>query len=487
MRKMLSAFSLLAALALAPLTAWGQGACPIQNQAPVTKTGTTYTVAAADICSMLVFTSASTAVTLPVATSLPSGFVVTLKNASSNALTVTPTTSTIDGGATATINAGASLEVRGNNVAYYSAAGGAGSAYQSGANILENGDFLVDQAYAGASQTVQTSSTRSIDRWYSIYTVSSSGGSAPTTQQVALSTGLTLGSKELKMTNNASGATSVTAGMITRSQESVEGSDVQDLNWNAATGGVPITASGWIKSSIASADLGISINGASTYAYVHDCVASGTASTWTFCSFTIPAPGAGTWTISTGNVGFTINIAYQCGSTFQTTANTWSSSGPFYCTANQTQVLGTNSSTVELFGWKVERGSTPTVFVATPLPVDLVTLRRYYRSSFALGTAPAQNSTLVGSVCTRTAATTAATAGVFVPLEPPMYAAPTITTYNPAAANANFRDVTGSSDVVVQVDVSSAKGTYGFELGTQTTALTAAHDLCIGYAADSGI
>lgn len=485
-------FSFLAGLLLvlaplAPHETLAQAACPIASQTPQIKTGTTYTVAAGDQCSLLDFTSGSSiAVTLPNANTLPAGFTVFVKAGGAGTVTVTPTTSTIDGSTTLALSSGASGQVWGNNANYFSTLGGAGSAYISNPNIIENGDFLIDQQYAGASQTVQTSLTRSIDRFYSIYTVSGSGGSAPTTQQVALSTGLTNAVNELKMTNNASGATSVTAGMIARSQHAIEGSDIADLNWGAASGGVPVTISLWLKSSIVSADIGVALKGASTLSYTHDCVLSSVASTWTFCSFTVPAPTSGTWTISTGSTGITLSIPYQCGTTFQTPANTWTS-GTFYCTANQTQVLATNSATVEIAEVKMERGSTPTIYVATPVPQDLLLLQRYLRTSFALGTAPAQNSTLVGAACVRTAVTTAASASAFVPLIPPMYAAPTVTTYNPAASNANWRDVTGSSDVAVQVDVSSAKGTAGFEIGTQTTSLTAAHDLCIGWLADAGI
>lgn len=490
MRKLLSSILFLAALAALPLSnAWGQASCPISYQTPQIKTGTTYTVAPSDQCSLLDFTSSSAiTVTLPNANTLPAGFTVTVKAGGSGAVTLSPTTSTIDGNTTATLVSGTSSLIWGNNINYYSSSGGGlGVGYLSNPNILENGDFLIDQEYAGASETVQTTLTRAIDRWFSIYTVSSSGGSAPSTQQVALSTGLTITGKELKLTNSSSGATGITAGMITRVQQSVEGSDIEDLNWNATTGGVPVTASGWIKSSIASADIGIALVGGSTYSYVHDCVASSTASTWTYCSFAVPAPGEGTWTISTGSSGLVFDIAFQCGSTFQTTANAWAS-GTYYCSPNQTQALGTNSSTIELAGWKLERGSTPTVFTSTPLATNLNILRRYYQSSFPLGTAPAQNlDSYVGNLCVQTASSTAGTAGGYVQFNPPMYASPTVTTYSPQAATANWYDETGSSAVAVNVDPATAKGTTGVQISTQTTSLTAAHTLCIGWSADSAL
>lgn len=479
--------ALVAGLASGHASAQQGSACPINNSGPQIKTGTTYTVTPADQCSLLDFTSASAiAVTLPNANTLPVGFTVWVKAGGAGAVTVTPTTSTIDSGSSVVLNSGASTTVWGNNVNYYTASGGAGLAFTSGQNIVQNGDFGIDQQYAGASQTVQTSLTRSLDRWYSIYTVSSSGGSAPTTQQVALSTGLTITPDELKLTNNSSAATSTTVGMITRTQQSIEGQDTEDLNWGAASGGVPVTVSLYMKSSLANAVIGVSLKGAATLSFVHNCTL-GAAATWTYCSFPVVAPTSGTWNNTPGTVSIIMSLAAQCGSTFQTPPDVWTS-GTFYCTSSQTQQLGTASSTLEIAAVKMERGTTPTVFVATPMQQNLLALRRYYRSSFPLGTAPAQNSTLLGSACIRTAVATAATAGVFVPLEPPMYATPTtITTYNPAAANAKWRDVTGSGDVTQQVDVSTAKGMSGFEIGTVTDAMTAAHDLCIGWSADSGL
>lgn len=489
MRKLLSSLFLLSALTLAPLTAWGQAACPIQNQVPQVKTGTTYTVQPSDICSLLDFTSSSPiSVSLPNANTLPSGFVVWIKTLNSS-LVATPTTSTIDGGGAVSLNAGGSIKVWGNQTNYYSSGTGAGAqAYAGvGTNILQNSDFLVDQVNAGASVTAGTSLARAVDRWYDIYTVSSSGGAAYSTQQVTLSSGLTLTSKELKITGSTA-TTSATAGMISYVQQTIEGADVEDLNWGQTTGGVPVTASIWLKSSIASANIGVALKGASTVqSYVNNCVLSSTASTWTECIFTIPAPTTGTWTITAGSAGPIFTVALQCGTTFQGTAGAWATGGPFYCTSAQTQQLATLSSTLEVGPAKVERGSNATAWVADPFAVAFHKDRRYYRTSIPLGTAVAQNAGLAGAVCNQVTSATAAAFSTFIPLDPPMYAAPTITTYSPSAANANWYDVTGSSAITVSVDPATAKGLTGFEISTTTTTPTVGHVACIHYAADAGL
>ena len=74
---------------------------------------------------------------------------------------------------------------------------------------------------------------------------------------------------------------------------------------------------------------------------------------------------------------------------------------------------------------------------------------------------------------------------IYWPLRQPMFKTPAITTYNPSAANANCRDITGASDVVVNVDPDTAIGAAGVYIGTQTTSLTAGHHLCIQATADA--
>ena len=84
--------------------------------------------------------------------------------------------------------------------------------------------------------------------------------------------------------------------------------------------------------------------------------------------------------------------------------------------------------------------------------------RRYYRKSFQLATAPAQN---VGSNIGAAFAMSHVAAAAFaakVEFDNNMRAAPTVTTYNPAAANANWRDVTNGADRTVTVGDQSDSG-----------------------------
>ena len=70
---------------------------------------------------------------------------------------------------------------------------------------------------------------------------------------------------------------------------------------------------------------------------------------------------------------------------------------------------------------------------------------RYYWNTFPQGTAPAQNAGLTGSIVTMSPGAPAITIfNIYYPV--PMRATPTVTTYNPSAANTNARNVTLGAD-----------------------------------------
>ena len=373
-------------------------------------------------------------------------------------------------------------------LAAYTRAQGGGSWEQ---NLIDNSDFSVDQVNAGASMTVGTSLGRAVDRWYSIYTVSSSGGTAPATIQGAVSSGLTLTTDELKLTTSGTATTSSTAGMITRIQQTVEASDMEDLQWGQTpvTGQqqpTPVTVSLWLKSSIASANIGVSLKGASSVqSYVNDCVLSATASTWTLCSFTVPAPTTGTWSTAIGAAGPVLDIAAQCGSTFQTASpNSWQT-GTYYCTAAQTQQLGTASATLEIAAVKMQRGLYATQYGAPAYAVEFPKLRRYYASTFPVGTAPASSAGVGGALEFFAPSTVGGT--IYWRFPSSMYASPTVTAYNPSASGSGCRDITNTGNTLTgSVDPDSAKSVDGVLIYCSGTT-TAADHVVVHLTADAGI
>lgn len=358
-------------------------------------------------------------------------------------------------------------------------------------NIIHNGDVFFDQPNEGASVTVTTGggNFRSADRWYSAFTVSTSGAGNPTIQRQTASSGAPANlAKSLLITASSSAGSSSPAALRFKGAfQNIEGSDVADLAFGTA-GAATITVSAWLKSSIAAATYCIWLkNQAANRSYVHNCSVP-SANTWTFISFTLVGDITGTWLNTANATGLTIGVQAAAGSTFQTTADTWSA-GNFESTSSQTQLTNTGSATLEITGLKLERGSTATPSWSMQTADNYNRLKRYYWKTFEPGTAPAQNVGSVAGALTVKNPIALGDPSVYVPFNPPMFAgsAVTVTTYNPSAANANWRDITAGSDVTVSVDPASTKGCAGVLIGTSGTVTTLGDILGIHATFDGGI
>ncbi len=120
-----------------------------------------------------------------------------------------------------------------------------------------------------------------------------------------------------------------------------------------------------------------------------------------------------------------------------------------------------------------------------PVAMELVAVQRHYQKSFAVDTNPATN-VGVNTGEARGIAGKAGAAAEFIPIQFPtrMRAAPSVTFYNPAAANAVMRDVTGA------VDCAAATATGASEVNVYSTgngnAATAVGNLiAVHYTADA--
>ena len=117
---------------------------------------------------------------------------------------------------------------------------------------------------------------------------------------------------------------------------------------------------------------------------------------------------------------------------------------------------------------------------------ELANVQRFYRKTFAQGVKPAQNvASYVGALCAFNPIALGEPSA-YVAFQPPMLLSPTITTFNPSAANANWYDVTASASVTATVP-SNATSVNGSLIGTSATVTTLADELCIHYTADGGL
>jgi hypothetical protein len=114
--------------------------------------------------------------------------------------------------------------------------------------------------------------------------------------------------------------------------------------------------------------------------------------------------------------------------------------------------------------------------------------QRYYCKSFAPDTAPVQNGGVAGAirtmVATAAAVTTSSTLGVRFPVS--MVKAPTLTFYNPAAANAFMRNIPAATDATATSAANTT--TEGTDVNaTGIAAWTVGQELKVHYAADASL
>lgn len=127
-----------------------------------------------------------------------------------------------------------------------------------------------------------------------------------------------------------------------------------------------------------------------------------------------------------------------------------------------------------------------TPFERIDMSTKLNQCRRYYQTSFPAGVQPKQNNGVTGAVTTKNPIALG-DPSVYVQFNPPLFKTPTVTTFNPSATNANWRDITASSDVTVSVDPATTKGVSGCLIATSGTVATLGDVLGIHYTAAADI
>jgi hypothetical protein len=258
----------------------------------------------------------------------------------------------------------------------------------------------------------------------------------------------------------------------------IEGTNVADLGWGSANAKT-VTLSFWVFSSVTGTFGGVLRNSDGDRAYPFT-YAINSANTWEQKSITIVGDTSGTWLTTTG-LGIGVFFSLGTGTDRSGTAGAWNGDNNFSATG-AVNVMGTLNATWYITGVQLEVGSVATPFERRPYGTELALCQRYYAKSFLQGTAPAEN---VGSF--------AGTAGIIsvnpstrvlmdVYLPVVMRAAPTVTFFNPSAANAQARDASASADCsstgtfavgdrnFVISTVGSGSSTQGNGLGVHWTA-----------------
>jgi hypothetical protein len=304
-------------------------------------------------------------------------------------------------------------------------------------NRIINGAMVIDQRNAGASVgTGSGNDVYTLDRWQAVY-----GGNNKYTIQRSTTTAAGF-INSLLVTSSAATATS--AGDIYHIGQTIEGFNVSDLGWGAA-GAATVTLSFWVRSSLTGTFGGALQNSANNRSYPFTFSISA-ANTFEYKTVTIAGDTSGTWLTDNGS-GIKVRFNLGSGSTYSGTAGAWASSD-FRNATGATSVLATNGATFYITGVQLEKGSTATSFDYRPYGTELALCQRYYLKTFDQSVAPVQNAGRNGSLRAYAWTTSASTVAIGTNWQYPveMRAAPTLTTYNPNAANSSWRNNANSGD-----------------------------------------
>ena len=229
-----------------------------------------------------------------------------------------------------------------------------------------NGAMVIDQRNAGASVTITTDNTFTLDRWSTAATAASKFS---VQQSTTAATGFTNSLLATSLT-----AYSVAAGDIFALKHTIEGFNVSDLGWGTANAQT-VTLSFWVRSSLTGTFGGALQNGAQNRSYPFSFTISA-ANTFEYKTVTIAGDTGGTWLTNNGK-GLLLWINLGTGSTGSGTAGAWASAA-YWAPTGATSVVGTSGATFYITGVQLEKGSTATSFDYRPYGTELALCQRYY-------------------------------------------------------------------------------------------------------------
>jgi|SanBayMetagenome_1026888.scaffolds.fasta_scaffold19123_2 hypothetical protein len=245
-------------------------------------------------------------------------------------------------------------------------------------NRIINGAMVIDQRNAGASVTITSNSTYTLDRWVANMNQASKFSVQQNAGSVTPPAGFT----------NYLGVTSLSAYSIGSSDilamsHNIEGLNVADFAWGTANAKT-VTLSFWVRSSLTGTFGGALRNSATNRSYPFTYTIN-SVNTWEYETITIPGDTSGTW-LTNNDIGIRIAFGLGVGSSVSGTAGSWSGSNLWSATG-ATSVVGTNGATFYITGVQLEVGSQATSFETRSYGTELALCQRYYETAFPVGTA----------------------------------------------------------------------------------------------------
>lgn len=182
------------------------------------------------------------------------------------------------------------------------------------------------------------------------------------------------------------------------------------------------------------------------------------ANAWEYAKIVVsPSPAAGSWNYDSGT-GLAVAFTMMVGTTFQTTPGTWQT-GQFFGTANQVNLADAVNNTFRFALIQLEPGIIATPFEDVPVGTVLQLCQRYFCKTFAQGTVPAQNAGITNAL-TSIAIGGGVAPGVAWGYMGEMRVNPTIVTYSPGNASANWSNSGGTNFPIVSVANIGTRAAY---------------------------
>jgi hypothetical protein len=253
-----------------------------------------------------------------------------------------------------------------------------------GKNKIINGDMRVDQRN-GTATINGTGVTYNVDRWLGRGVASA--GVFTLAQDTNSPANFTNSLKATVTTADSS----IASASSYRVQQSIEGYNMEDLNWGTSDA-QSVTLSFWVRSSVTGTFGGSVANGDYNRFNVFSYTIS-SADTWEYKTVTIAGDTSGTW-VTNNTLALRLNFSLGAGSTLLASAGSWGSSAKEGVTG-QTNVIATNSATFYVTGVQLEANTTATPFEHLQYTTQLQLCQRYYTkltatnaySTFGFGTA----------------------------------------------------------------------------------------------------
>lgn len=303
-------------------------------------------------------------------------------------------------------------------------------------NLIINGNFDIWQR--GTSLITAGSGTYIADRWMISYAGTVRGDMTQDTSVPGAGTLAIFSNYSLKF-NVTTADASISATDANTISQQIEGYNFLQIAQKA------FTVSFWVKSNLTGTYCFSVSNGAADRSYVAEYTIN-SANTWEKKTITVLAsPSAGTWNY-TNSIGLYVKFCLSAGSNYQTTPGSWQV-GSFLATANQVNHSASINNNFFLSQVQVEVGTTANSFAVRTIQQELLLCQRYYWKTFTLTLAPAQNTAnRLSSIQYACASAGIVNQGCEIRFPVSMRTTPTITFYNPSAANTNWRNASSAAD-----------------------------------------